>query len=651
MDSPPPQAPRQPSNSPTPQVQTLILSHPSARLSSSPASSPRLVEPPPTRKKSIRPETSHLMDQYDSPGPDFFEDSSDNNSSEWEDDNETREFSGTTNLLNQEPTFTEAELDDFSRGRQQTSTTSDKMPGVISAHANSAQNLSPKSKGIDQASQMSLRRLGKVRLVHNRGSGSAGRCTPRESLMSNDADNGHPVSDLLEPFPKLPGRGSGAVTRSNADFRGRHRHSTSKSIRTDSILNAHVITMKALEALPSTTSLSQIQRRSRSFSHHLGILPKSKPASFSEDRQVALSPLQTGHADLNRAAHLPPHFIKTPYPFSPRKEFPRPKTRPRQSTYGSDKEELDNKKGKHVLGIVASEGEFDLRSRLERNEEAQGIIRTRSGDGHERGRWDSGKKVDGEKEARLWLTLRKEPRNRVEQMTISSTLRKGSKRSRGKSRKPSGSPAKNGDVVGASIDFDDMIFAERLKAAYNTLAGPWFLRLFSARGLRTIRVAQHAVWSGTTVDNSHRATGRLLAAHGGYDLDPEAQTPFTEYSLMKLYRDPKLGKARYTWVHWAKRVAAWNTSAERLASSDSIVAIQFEQCFSVWRILLALWMMVVLSTISVLIWIFLGTNTWVLSEKRGRAERVETGLILGVFVMLVQLVVFAGWIAVSWMWL
>jgi hypothetical protein len=97
----------------------------------------------------------------------------------------------------------------------------------------------------------------------------------------------------------------------------------------------------------------------------------------------------------DRPAHLPAHFFKTPYPFTA-KEFPKPKSRPRQrgshsgldgrdaeeyarldSAYGEEEEEVknphDDRKGKHVLGLVATGGEFNLRSRLERNERAQGL--------------------------------------------------------------------------------------------------------------------------------------------------------------------------------------------------------------------------------------------------------------------------------------
>jgi hypothetical protein len=60
-----------PSSPLAPPAQTLILSNPSARLSSSPASSPHIIEPV-TRQRSLRPELQ-LIDHGVSPGVDFFE--------------------------------------------------------------------------------------------------------------------------------------------------------------------------------------------------------------------------------------------------------------------------------------------------------------------------------------------------------------------------------------------------------------------------------------------------------------------------------------------------------------------------------------------------------------------------------------------------
>ncbi|KAF1942539.1 hypothetical protein EJ02DRAFT_166599 [Clathrospora elynae] len=110
--------------------------------------------------------------------------------------------------------------------------------------------------------------------------------------------------------------------------------------------------------------------------------------------------------DSDRPPHLPAHFVRTPYLFPAKKKFPKPVSRPRQrgiggdvrlySGYGDDTphiemetgmegKELDDRKGKHVLGLVTSEGDYDLRSRLERNESAQGLVRSQRREGKDGG--------------------------------------------------------------------------------------------------------------------------------------------------------------------------------------------------------------------------------------------------------------------------
>ncbi|KAF2876631.1 hypothetical protein BDV95DRAFT_233063 [Massariosphaeria phaeospora] len=650
----------------TPPTQTLILGHPAARLSSSPASSPRIVDSPPIRTRSMRPEMDH--DVFT--GANFFDDTSVDEDpytgSEWEDDEGTRTFSeveglgihgsgwrlagatgsgtrtvgGQNVLMNALPPFNQ-------------------LPALESGTLTMDEGASLGPTDTRKARQMSLRRLGKGKVVHNHGSGSAGTSTPRDSLRSRG-------SDTISPFPVFRRQSPSANTDGVGDnsgivggghhYTGHLRRNTSESICADSILNAHAVTMRALETLSPSASLSLARQRTRSYPS-----AKPKPLSFSKHRHVTLSQIDVAD-DPERPPNLPAHFIKTPYPFSAKKEFPKPRTRPRN----------DDTKGKHLLGIVPSQGEYDLRSRLERNEDAQGVIRSTSDTVGRKGiseKEEHGKRV---LDRVLWLSLRsrggKSGLDRLEKIILPSSLTTTRARSENSKRKGAVNEKHGHDTV----DFDDHYFAMQLQHTYRKLAGSWLWRALSARRVKHIRLGQVSVWSGNLDVESGSSVSKLLMVGQGFDGDNEAATPFTEHNLMDLYRTPKSGKARYTWVHWARRVAASNDTTEAGSSTykhrraeplrdtddtphntntntnagdpnsftkhnnaldstrpaDAITTIQFVQSFSVFRIVSVLALMLCLSAFAALAWIFLGANTWDLGEERARAERVGGGMVI-----------------------
>lgn len=539
-----------------------------------------------------------------------------------------------------------------------------------------------------KAREMSLKRLGrdKVRVVHT-GSSTG---TPRGSVGSNVSEDALPLAELPKPLPsQRASEASTGLPRSNS-FKSHRRRNTSESMIADSIIDAHVMTMRALESLTPSGSLSKSQGRSYLLSATTPDLPKK--TSFTADRHIKLSPLLT--ADPERPAHLPSHFIKTPYPFTAKKEFPKPKSRPRQcgadggndqvsgeftrldSGYGekTSRKEHDDKKGKHILGLVASGGEYDLRSRLERNEDAQGIFRSRAGSGRE-----------GDESA-IWLSLRRQVWRWGSQENASQKL----VRIDVPSNLTTSSPNREGKKDGGDVEFDDKFFAERLRAGYRELYGNWLIRTFSARKLKSIQLGQTSIWSGCIIspnsDFGH-ATSGFLATGEGIDSTVDLKSPFTEVALMKIYKRPATGKARYTWVHWARRVAAANgsqpslsrrrrpstRSPHRRASSlgsprkherksafspysevsapstsvcDAITTIQFVQSLSTFRILLALTIMLVVSVTAALLWVFLGVaGTGVRMQlSRERSDRVGSGTAIGILVLLLESVGFGSWV-------
>ncbi|KAF2027890.1 hypothetical protein EK21DRAFT_70964 [Setomelanomma holmii] len=666
-------------------TQTILLDNPSAKLSCSPASSPRTVDPSLMRRGSVYPALSNTMEEGITPGADFFDD--DSSESEWEDSegDVTQTFSeadekGLRSLVHG---ITD-DIDGTSRGRSRewysvTALQTFRQPPAdfgLGIQSDGKPLTSPvEADDTKRARQMSLKRLNKanVRIVHNRS--NAG--TPRGSIRSSMS-----LSESGAPFPELSDVFTDKIASPSelphsSSFQGRHRRNTSESIIEGSIIDAHVMTMRALESLDQSPSGILNDPDSQIF---------PKLSSFTNNRHIKLSPLKTRSTerDTERPAHLPDHFIKTPYPFTAKKEFPKPISRPRQhsgvdrpysggtdgftrldSGYGDgedlEKKEYDDKKGKHVLGLMASGGEYDLRSRLERKEDAQGVIRSRAGSGREGG------------ESTVWLSLerqswRKSPwseqAKKLVKVTVPTNLTMSSP---DRELKSNSGPA--------TIDFDDKFFAERIRAGYRTLSGSWFRRTFSARILQAIRLGQVNTWSGAPVHASLPRSSGLLAAGAGIDVDDDSRSPFTEESLMKLYRKPAVGKARYTWVHWARRVAASNVarpkkrtstlSSRRRARSldalrerddgldvssakvvpDTITTIQFVSAVSTLRVLAALALMLVLCVVAALLWIFLGPAGSGLRTGDGRqqSEGVGSGMGIGVLVLLLECVRFGAW--------
>ncbi|KAH3919552.1 hypothetical protein HBI56_028180 [Parastagonospora nodorum] len=667
-----------PLNPPSPHaMQTVFLDHPTARLSSSPASSPRIVDPYPLRRGSVYPAMSDTMERGIQPGADFFDDGS--SDSDWEDTEGeiTRTFSDMDGMgLG---TFMHGARERpyrSSRGRSRERSMLTALPEFRQLPSQrSGINMSmedrPGSDGgkrAERAREVSLRRLSKdsVRVVHNRSSAD----TPRGSLRSNSSSPRLPFSSLPRLFPSTSNLSTELPHAHRLE--GRQRSNTADSIIAGSIIDAHVMTMRALESLNDSPSGILTNSNSRTFGPSSTVADFPKFSSFTNDRHITMSPLSTKHAgrDRERPANLPSHFIRTPYPFTAKKVFPKPKSRPRQhagtdrshsagpagssvdrldSGYDDDSQkEFDDRKGKHVLGLMASEGHYDLRSRLERNEDAQGVIRSRSDSGNE-GR-----------DSTVWLSLHRkthrQPPNdprapKLVKVTVPSSLTASSPMNEKHAKGPA-----------MAVEFDDKFLADRLRDGYRSLTGTWFHRFFSARILKDIRLGQINTWSGTTSQPSSQSSG-LLAAGAGIDVDADARSPFTEDSLLNLYYRPTSGKARYTWVHWAQRVASTNSTQRRKQSvnnsfrfpeppgsenelPDSVTTIQFVQSYSTLRILSALALMLLLSVAAALLWIFVGTPGSGIrsSELNQRSDRVGSGMAIGILVLLIESLGFGAWV-------
>ncbi|KAK4979147.1 hypothetical protein LTR42_001649 [Elasticomyces elasticus] len=212
-----------------------------------------------------------------------------------------------------------------------------------------------------------------------------------------------------------------------------------------------------------------------------------------------------------------------------------------------------------------------------------------------------------------------------------------------------------------ALDFDDEELFRQLRMRYRQLSGP--MLFLSARSLRRIVVsgpATKAADAGYGWLHQPRSP-RLLAYRGLSDT-------FSEEKILQHYRKPALGRQRYAFVHWAHRLAAAPPLRTPQADDDDVQTtiegdlgrklaqpegLEFVVSWSILRIILVVSTIVALSMAAALLWTFLGRNTVSGDLPHGgfrdAGDKVGSGLLIGICMLLVGLISTAGWLGVSWL--
>ena len=76
--------------------------------------------------------------------------------------------------------------------------------------------------------------------------------------------------------------------------------------------------------------------------------------------------------------------------------------------------------------------------------------------------------------------------------------------------------------------------------------------------------------------------------------------------------------------------------------------LEFVEGLCVWRIVVAMTIVVLLAIAAALLWVFLGLSVLPIGYK-GAGARVGEGAVFGGFVLLVGWAIVGGWIWVSWL--
>lgn len=203
------------------------------------------------------------------------------------------------------------------------------------------------------------------------------------------------------------------------------------------------------------------------------------------------------------------------------------------------------------------------------------------------------------------------------------------------------------------LDFDDEQLFRLIKKEYMDMRGI-VKGLVSARGVSSISLLGYDRLSQLAI-KEHRSNRRKTFRV--YD------DIFTEQRMKDLWTSPRNGRKKREWVEWIRRLPR---CPEGLHTDEENMALELVEGWKVGKIGSALVIVVVLSLLATLIWTFLGTNGGVVLQNdtmvgypvelrmnsagfRGAGARVETGLALGVLVLLLGWTGVGSWILLSWL--
>ncbi|KAL8681027.1 MAG: hypothetical protein Q9186_002800 [Xanthomendoza sp. 1 TL-2023] len=203
------------------------------------------------------------------------------------------------------------------------------------------------------------------------------------------------------------------------------------------------------------------------------------------------------------------------------------------------------------------------------------------------------------------------------------------------------------------VDFDDEKLFRLIKREYVSMRGviKWFA---SARGVHGISLLGYHKLSQLASKEDRPTRRKTFRVYDDV---------FTEQRMMDLWKAPRSGRKNYEWVEWIRRLPRYS---EGLQSNEENVALELVEGWNVRKIASALILVVVLSLLGTLLWTFLGVNGGVRLQNdamvgfpvelklmsagfRQAGNRVQTGLALGILVLLLGWTGVGAWILLSWL--
>ncbi|KAL8914130.1 MAG: hypothetical protein Q9172_007149 [Xanthocarpia lactea] len=202
-------------------------------------------------------------------------------------------------------------------------------------------------------------------------------------------------------------------------------------------------------------------------------------------------------------------------------------------------------------------------------------------------------------------------------------------------------------------DFDDEKLFRLIKKQYMDMRGivKWFV---SARGVHGISLLGYHKLSQLAAKEDRLTRRKTFRVYDDV---------FTEQRMLDLWKAPERGRKKHEWVKWIRRLPR---HSEGLHTDDENVALELVEGWNVRKIAIALSIVVLLSLLGTLLWTFLGVNGGVRLQNdatvgfpvelrmmsagfRQAGSRVQTGLALGILVLLLGWTGVGAWILLSWL--
>ena len=208
-------------------------------------------------------------------------------------------------------------------------------------------------------------------------------------------------------------------------------------------------------------------------------------------------------------------------------------------------------------------------------------------------------------------------------------------------------------------DFDDEKLFKLIRAEYNSMRGP-LRRLASARTVRSMNLLAYRSTSALVSKQAKPMHFRLK----------ENDEYLHEGRMLDLFKKPTLGKRHNEWVEWVTTLPE-NSTIEPI--DNERIALELVEGWSTSKFLAAVATVLVCSLAITLLWIFLGAGGSTLGFEtssinlpgelsdnnaatvqnpvgyKGAGGRVETGVALGILVLMFGWTNIGAWILLNWL--
>ena len=208
-------------------------------------------------------------------------------------------------------------------------------------------------------------------------------------------------------------------------------------------------------------------------------------------------------------------------------------------------------------------------------------------------------------------------------------------------------------------DFDDEKLFKLIRSEYNSMRGS-LRRLASARTMRSMNLL------------AYHSTSELVSKNAKpmHFRHQDNDDHLAEARMLDLFKNPKLGKRHHEWVEWVTTLPE-NSNIESM--DNERIALELVEGWSTRKFLAAVVAVFVCSLTITLLWIFLGAGGDTLGFSssnislpggltgsnavtvdnpigyRGAGGRVETGVALGILVLMFGWTSIGAWILLNWL--